>query len=250
MRGPCRACLRQASTVRSIQAPSTTLNGTRSLSPRAVAVRSFATTSSNLARTRLSRQSRSSDLNTATDNDEAGEIDSDFNADFYNADQLEARLAKLEARAEQAEPSTSSSTATTPPRENDTLTVENRNNQYDDTPKTLEEEDTLEDLMEPIEEGLYEPPEVKQKPFGLYDLSLEEPDLGPTQLYGMKKKPRAKSAYPAVIKLRPDLDPIADEEEIEEKRRLGQIRRQGEKKRQLKVCPAYTYDKMMWWGCG
>ena len=89
-----------------------------------------------------------------------------------------------------------------------------------------------------IEDGEPSPPQSEQGEqgeFKPYSFDLEEPDLDPRFAFGMRKPRKEKPDYPAIIKLRPDLDPEVDEEELEEVKRVSQIRRQTEKKRRSKV---------------
>lgn len=77
--------------------------------------------------------------------------------------------------------------------------------------------------------------QTPQGQFTPYSFDLEEPDLDPRYAFGIRKPRKEKPDYPAIIKLRPDLDPEVDEEELEEVKRVSQIRRQTEKKRRSKV---------------
>lgn len=201
--------------------------------------REISTSSSALARTKPTRILGTSQSGRPTSISHE-ELDEDFNPDFYRADELEARLAQLSARRAALNPSTSSSVVEEAQQSADLGDYQQGDFQrpLSHSPGKIDERPINEGLYRPDNSDMAEEEIRRQKPFGLHDLSLEEPDLGPKNLYGLKKKQGPRPDYPAVIKLRPDLDPVADEEEYEEMRKTRSLRRQTERKRQLKVRPS------------
>jgi hypothetical protein len=90
------------------------------------------------------------------------------------------------------------------------------------------------DMEEINEEEPSDESTAQQSEFN-YSFDLEEPDVDPRYAFGIRKPRNEKPDYPAIVKLRPDLDPEVDEEELEEVKRVAGIRRQTEKKRRSKV---------------
>ena len=145
------------------------------------------------------------------------EMDDDLDGEFYHADDLEARLAslsRLQKFKAASQRNTTASDSKHPPRDT----------QLDDG-----------EVIETMERG---EKDAQQEAFETYDFGLEEPDLDPRFAFGLRKPKREKPEYPTLIKLRPDLDPEVDVEALEERRRLGQIRRQAAAKRSAKVSSA------------
>lgn len=146
----------------------------------------------------------------------------------YRADELESRLGAL-ARSRQAELDKAAEDGTV----GDEMTAEDMAQEAGASAATqeawMDQEDV--DLIGKVEE---------------YSFDLEEPEFDPGH-FGIRQK---RPEYQTVIKLRPELDPELEADEIEEIRRLGAIRRQTERKRRSRVSGRLSTRPMVPWRAG
>lgn len=137
----------------------------------------------------------------------------------YKADELESRLKAL-ARSRQAELDRADMDGTDGAEVTSEMQAEEAGATAAAQEAWMDQEDL--DLMGKVEE---------------YSFDLEEPEFDPGH-FGIRHK---RPEYQTVIKLRPELDPELEADEIEEIRRLGAIRRQTERKRRSRVSREQRY---------
>jgi hypothetical protein len=141
----------------------------------------------------------------------------------YKADELESRLRAL-ARSRQAEIDKAAAAGESGEQKAGEEIVEDGGASQMEQEEWMNQEDM--DLIGKVEE---------------YSFDLEEPEFDPGH-FGIRQK---RPEYPTVIKLRPELDPELEADEIEEIRRVGAIRRQTERKRRSRVSSGPSYNGLI-----